>query len=251
MRSPILLLHIIAGTLGMLSGFVAAFLRKGSRQHGRAGNIFVVAMLSLSSTGVLLAIMKSQPGNVLGGTLTFYLVATAWMTARRSDGEPGTFDWGALLVVLGLAAVEVTCGLEAAMSPKGLKYGYPAGSYFFLGSVAVLATTGDIRMLVRGGIAGKQRIARHLWRMCFALFIAAASIFMARQQLFPDLLRKTGVLLFLSFLPLMLMIFWLVRVRFANAYKRMSIPTSGDAYSQRASPPSSRRDWVWLRQRLS
>jgi hypothetical protein len=37
MRSPILVLHIIAGTLGMLSGFVAVFLRKGSRQHGLAG----------------------------------------------------------------------------------------------------------------------------------------------------------------------------------------------------------------------
>lgn len=75
-------------------------------------------------------------------------------------------------------------------------------------------------MLVRGGISGTQRIARHLWRMCFALFIAAASIFMARQQIFPALLRKTGVLFLLSFLPLILMIFWLIRVRFANAFKQ-------------------------------
>jgi hypothetical protein len=251
MRSPLLILHIIAGTLGMLSGFVAVFLRKGSRQHARAGNVFMIAMLSLSASGVYLALMKSQPGNILGGTLTFYLVATAWMTARRSEAKTDMFDWAALLVVVTLAAVEVTCGLEAAMSPTGLKYDYPPGPYFFLGSVAVLATTGDVRMLVRGGISGKQRIARHLWRMCFALFIAAASIFMARQQLFPDLLRKTGVLLLLSFLPLMLMIFWLVRVRFANAYKRMSIPTNGDAYARRASPSSSRRGWVWLLQRLT
>lgn len=74
-------------------------------------------------------------------------------------------------------------------------------------------------MFVRGGIAGTQRLARHLWRMCFALFIAAASIFLARQQLFPALLQKTGALIFLSFLPLILLVFWLLRVRFANAYK--------------------------------
>jgi hypothetical protein len=30
-HSPMLLLHIAAGTLGMLSGFVAVFLLKGSR----------------------------------------------------------------------------------------------------------------------------------------------------------------------------------------------------------------------------
>jgi len=180
-------------------------------------------MLSLSASGVLLAFTKSQPGNVLGGALTFYLVATAWMTAKRREGEPGIFDWGALLVVLGLAAVEVTWGLEAAISSTGLKYDYPPGPYFFLGSVAVLAATGDVRMLVHHGITGTQRVARHLWRMCFALFIAASSIFLARQQLFPALLRKTGVLLFLSFLPLMLMIFWLLRVRFTNTFKEKVI----------------------------
>jgi hypothetical protein len=213
MRSPLLLLHIVAGTLGMLSGFVAVFLRKGSRRHGLVGNVFVVSMLCLSASGAFLAVMKSQPGNILGGTLTFYLVATAWLTARRRDWQPGIFDWGALLGVFTVAAFEVTYGLEAAASQTGLKYGYPAGPYFFMGSIAVLATVGDIRMLVRGGIAGTQRIARHLWRMCFALFIAAASIFLARQQIFPVLMRKTGALVFLSVLPLILMVFWLVRVR--------------------------------------
>ena len=220
MRSPLLFLHIAAGTVGMLSGFVAVFLLKGSRRHGLAGSIFVIAMLCLSASGVYLAIMKSQPGNILGGTLTFYLVATAWLTARRRDGEPGIFDWGALVVVLAVGIVEVTWGIEAAMSPTGLKYEYPPWPYFFLGTVAVLATVGDVRMLMRRGISGTQRIARHLWRMCFALFIAASSIFLARQHLFPAILRKTGVLLLLSFLPLILMIFWLVRVRFANAIKQ-------------------------------
>jgi hypothetical protein len=217
--SPILLLHIVAGTLGMLSGFVAVFLRKGSRRHGLAGNVFVVSMLGLSASGVYLAIMKSQPGNILGGTLTFYLVATAWMTARRRDGEPGILDWGGLLVVLGVGACQLTFGMEAALSQTGSKYGYPPGPYFFMGSVAVLAIAGDVRMLVRGGISGTPRIARHLWRMCFALFIAAASIFLARQQLFPELLRKIGALVFLSVLPLLLMIFWLLRIRFTNLHQ--------------------------------
>jgi len=232
--SPVLLLHIASGTLGMLSGFVAVFLRKGSRRHGLAGNVFVIAMLTLSASGVYLAFLKSQPGNILGGALTFYLVATAWMTARRRDPKTDILDWGAFLFVVALAFVEITLGLEAAMSPTGLKYDYPPGPYFFLGSVAVLAAAGDIRMLVRRGISGSKRIARHLWRMCFALFIAAGSIFLARQQLFPEILRKSGVLLLLSFLPLILMIFWLVRVRFANAYQRMSAASSGHAYSVRA-----------------
>ena len=116
-------------------------------------------MMSLSATGVYLAALKHQPGNILGGTLTFYLVTTAWLTARRKDAGTGIFDWGALLIVLAVTATEMTLGLEAAISPTGLKYDYPPGPYFFLGSIALLATVGDIRMLVRGGIAGTQRLS--------------------------------------------------------------------------------------------
>lgn len=232
--SPILLLHICAGLVGLLSGAVAMSFRKGSSRHGLAGNVFVISMLSMAASGAYMAFMKSQPGNVTGGILTFYLVATAWMTAQRRNVETRIVDWGALLVALAVGAVTVTYGLEAANSQTGLKHGYPAGPYLFLGSVALLASVGDIRMLVRGSISGSERVARHLWRMCFGLFIASSSVFLARQHLFPVLLRKTGVLVLLSILPLLLMIFWLLRVRFANAYKGNSIPRGGDVYSVRA-----------------
>jgi hypothetical protein len=234
MRSPLLFLHIVAGTLGMLSGFVAVFLRKGSRRHGLAGNVFVITMLCLSSSGVFLAIMKWQPGNILGGALTFYLVVTAWMTARRKYGAPGIFDWGALLVAFTIATIEITLGVEAALSPTGQKYNYPPWPYFVFGCIALLASAGDIRMLMRGGIAGPRRLARHLWRMCFALFIAAASIFLARQQMFPAILQKTGVLIFLSLLPLILLVFWMFRVLLTKAYKKPATLPTTDAAILRA-----------------
>jgi hypothetical protein len=219
MRLPFLILHIAAGSLGILSGFAAMSLGKGSRWHALAGQIFVISMLIMSSFGVALAIMKWQPGNILGGTLTFYLVATAWTTARRGDRKVSLLDWGGLLLVLAIAAIEVSCGLQAAISPTGLKYDYPPGPFFFLGSIAMLAAAGDIRMLSHGGISGAQRIARHLWRMCFGLFIAAGSVFLARQHLFPELIRRTGVLYLLSFLPLIVMIFWLIRICITHAFK--------------------------------
>jgi hypothetical protein len=233
--SPILGFHILTGTLGCLSGFVAISLRKGSRQHALAGSVFVVSMLCLAGSGTYLAIVKSQPGNILGGTLTFYLVATSWRTVRRRYAATSIFDWSAFLIILTVAAAIVTFAIEAATSPTGLKYGYPVGPYIFLGSVALIASIGDLRLLLRGGISGTQRIARHLWRMCFAFFIAAASIFLARAHVFPALLRKTGVLYLLSFLPLILMIFWLIRIRFPRAYEKQALP----AVVSHASLPSA------------
>jgi hypothetical protein len=228
--SPVLLLHICSGTIGVLSGGAAVSFRKGSRRHRVAGNVFVIAMVSLGATAVYLALMKSQMTNVFGGVLTFYLAATSWMTVRRREGKPYIFDWIALLAALTVGAVIVTYGFQAAHSPRGLKAGVPAGMYFFLGSIALLAAVGDVRMLVRGGIFGTQRLTRHLWRMCFALFIASASIFIARPHLFPALFRKTGLLVLLGVGPLILMIFWLVRVRFAKAYTGKSMRGRSGGY---------------------
>jgi Predicted membrane protein (DUF2306) len=224
---PLLLFHICAGTLGVLSGFVTIFLRKGSRGHRLAGNVFFTAMLCLGASGAVLGFMKSQPTNVLAGILTCYLVTTAWMTARRRDEGTRIFDFGALLLALTVGSGYMIYGLAAAHNPTGLRDGVPAAMLFVMASVALLAAVGDARMLVRGGVSGAQRLARHLWRMCFALFIAAASVFMARQRLFPGILRQTGVLYLLSFLPLILMIFWLIRVRVTKAYKKMPLPSSG------------------------
>jgi hypothetical protein len=103
---------------------------------------------------------------------------------------------------------------------------------FFMGSVMLLAAAGDVRMLLRGGLFGAKRIARHLWRMCFGLFIASGSFFLGPSnrplrllsrvglgQHLPVALFSTALYLILTLLPLVLLIFWLIRVRFASAYK--------------------------------
>jgi hypothetical protein len=218
--SPVLALHICGGTVGFLSGCVAVSLRKGSRSHAVAGDVFVISMLTLASTGMFLALIKSQPPNILGGALTCYLVATSWLTARHRPGESSMLDWLASFFGLAVAVAEYTLAVEAAQSPTGHKYGYPPFAFAIFGSIALLAVVGDVRMLVRRGISGMQRLARHLWRMNFAWFIASASIFLARPHLFPVFFRKSGILIFLTVLPLIMLIFWFARVKFTSAFKR-------------------------------
>jgi hypothetical protein len=44
-------------------------------------------MLIMASGAIYMAILKHQPGNIGGGIFTFYLILTAWLTARRADGQ--------------------------------------------------------------------------------------------------------------------------------------------------------------------
>jgi len=222
MRLPILALHVCAGIVGLLSGTAAMSFRKGSQRHRRAGNIFVVSMLIMGACGSYLALTKHQVNNVFGGVLTIYLVSTAWLAGRRRDGETSLFDWGALAMALAIGATLLTLGIRVANGLAAPQAGVPLGMYFFMGLIPLLAAAGDIRMLARGGISGTQRLVRHLWRMCFGLFIATGSFFLGQQQVFPVFLR-TNFLFIPATLPLVLLIFWVVRVRFTNAYGQRAI----------------------------
>lgn len=75
-------------------------------------------------------------------------------------------------------------------------------------------------MLLRG-IAGTKRLVRHLWRMCFGLFIATGSFFLGQQQVFPRAVRGSALLLILGIFPLFVLLFWFIRVRFTRYASRL------------------------------
>lgn len=233
--SPILLVHILGGTTGLLSGTAAMLFRKGSPRHVLAGRIFVASMLVMAAGAAYLGVIRHQPGNVGGGIFTFYLILTAWLTARRAEGQTSKLDGVALLIPSVLGILSWMNGIQVVSSGASSQAGVPVGMIFFMGSVQLLAAAGDMRMLMGGGVLGSKRIARHLWRMCFGLFTAAGSFFLGPSnrpwrllstvgigQHLPRALFTMGVYLFLTILPLVLLIFWLVRVRFSKAYKKTS-----------------------------
>lgn len=222
--SPILLLHIAGGMIGMLSGAAALIFRKGSPRHALAGTVFVASMLTMAATAVYLAVIKHQSDNIGGGILAFYLIGTAWLTARRKEGETSLLDWFAMLVPVALGVLIWRSGIRMVLAgyPQG---GFRTGMAFFMGTVMLLAAAGDLRMLLRGGVFGLQRVVRHLWRMCLGLFIASGSFFLGQgSKIFPSIFRDSPWMLIPAFLPLALLVFWVFRVRLSNTYKRMFPP---------------------------
>src|SRR5215813_5201251 len=100
--SPVLLIHIFGGIVGVLSGSMAMVVRKGSRLHRRSGDVFVVSMMTMAAAGAYVALVKWQPINIIAGVFTIYLVAAAWLTAVRRENHTGRAEIG--LLFLGLAA---------------------------------------------------------------------------------------------------------------------------------------------------
>jgi hypothetical protein len=138
----------------------------------------------------------------------------------RKEGETGTVEYCLVLLALAAAGGGLLYGWEAGHSASGLKEGYPPAPYLIFGSLSLWSAVFDIRMLFRGGVSGAPRIARHLWRMCVAFLIAALSFFLGKQQHFPQAIRGSQVLNLPMLLILVVMIYWLIRVRFIAAYKK-------------------------------
>lgn len=223
-----LIAHIGGGSVGMLAGAAALVFKKGETAHRLAGNFFFVSMLAMSGVGAVVAPMINDRVSSVAGVLTFYLVATAWGTVMRRDGSIGVFERVAVLAPLGVAVAGLTFLYMAAHDPSGTVDGQPVQAIYIFLTIGTIAALGDLHNIARAGLSGAPRIARHLWRMCFALFIAAGSFFLGQQKMLPHEWQGSAWLFAPVLAPLVLMLFWLARTYLARAF---SAPSAAVAYA--------------------
>jgi uncharacterized membrane protein len=214
--TTILYLHIGAGLVALVTGSVALLSQKGSRLHRRAGQVFVVSMLIMAAIGAAVSPFLNPPqwANVVAGLFTLYLVATGWLTVKRQN-RVAIVDFVALSFAIAIALGAVRIALEA-MNDLDPSVASDAAPAFMFAAIVSLAAVGDLRLILRGTLSGTQRLVRHLWRMCFGLLIATASLFLGQPQLFPESVHGTGLLFVPVIAVLGLMTFWIIRVRVAK-----------------------------------
>jgi len=212
-----LVLHIGGGAMGILSGFTAMFARKGGRLHRVSGTVFFVAMLTMAGIAAIVAPMLEDGRwtNTTAAVFTLYLIATAWAVVRRPPGEIGRFERVVVAMPLGIAAM----GL--ALVPYGAATGKmdAFATVYIFAAICALAAVSDLRMIRRGGVIGRDRTVRHLWRMGAALFVATGSFFFGQQDRIPAAILATPIPTVLGVVPLVLMAFWWIRTRLPRVFK--------------------------------
>lgn len=223
-----LILHIGGGSLAIVSGFAALAFRKGSAAHRAAGNIFFVAMLTMATIGAIVSPMLPERISTVAAILTLYLVATAWGTVMRKEGTIGLFERVAAFAPVAVIIGALVLLQIAANDPRGLIDKQSPGPVYMFFVVAGIALLGDLHVIVRGGISGAHRIARHIWRMCFSLFVAAGSFFLGQPQVFPKELRGSIWLLIPELVIFAALFFWLARTYFTRTFKS----SAGVAYAK-------------------
>lgn len=211
--------HVAMGLIALVAGYIAIAAPKGGRWHRRAGLVFAFTMIATGITAAGISLYEGK--SVSAGLFTAYFVFTAFTTVRPLPA----LGRG---VGLGLMALAFTAGVATYLDaftalgrPGNHLDGVPAGMLFFLGTAVLLAAIGDARMIWAGGIVGARRIARHLWRMCFGLFIASGSFVaqLAGMKFLPEAFRSVPIIVALAAGPLLVLLYWMWRIRLRQDFR--------------------------------
>jgi uncharacterized membrane protein len=223
--------HILAGTLALVFGYVALYAAKGERLHRKSGRLFVYAMLTMCVAGTTIAAVRgvAPAVNIPAGVLTAYLVITSLTTIRPLAQGSRWLNPVLMLVAFAVGLTSLTFAFEALASPDGKRHGMPASAFLLFGVVGTLAGVLDLRMIRSGTLEGASRLARHLWRMSFALFIAALSFFIGQAQVIPKPIRILPLLALPVLAVLVTMFYWLWRVRIRRSFRGMGRVRAAEA----------------------
>jgi hypothetical protein len=213
--------HILTGTLGLLSGYAALAATKGGSLHRRVGMLFVYSMLIMAVFGATIAgVNDVAPAiNFPAALITSTLIITSLTTVRPEIGSRA-LSIGLMLVSLGVGGAMLVWGFEAMAG--GRKFGMPAFPFLLFGVVGTLAAVGDLRVMVSGALTGSRRLARHLWRMTFALFFAALSASVQFSKMAPQPL-KVPIMAVPMLVVLAALIYWMWRVRIRQSLRGLVV----------------------------
>ena len=212
--------HAATGVAAIAAGFIAITVRKGGRWHRVSGLIFVYAMIA---TGIVAAGIAAYEGKTTntGGVIIVYLMVTAYTAVKPMRGAGRRLDTALMVLAFALAGVGYAVAFMALNRPGRQIEGVPAGMMFFMTTIVLLAAIGDARMIRAGGIQGTRRLARHLWRMCFGLFIASGSFFIGQMKFIPQPIRIVPLLIVVGVSPLGVLLYWMWRVRLKQNLRGM------------------------------
>lgn len=200
------LIHFPTGTVTILAAIIAFYYSKGSTKHKKAGQIFIISMLIMLISGGVAGALKGSVGDIFLAALLFYTVFTAWLTVRHRQPMIGIIEYLALvyIIIFGLVAISI--------NPQSYKVEEPA-LFIFYAIMSVIFAVGDIRNILLKGMKQTHRLARHIWRIFFALVWAALAFGDKIIKMLDSTIEQLPyVVVIPAIIVLCIMIYWLLKI---------------------------------------
>lgn len=171
-----LFLHIIGGSIGLLTGCFNVFAKKGDRKHRIIGRLFFFSMLLTGFSSIILSTMHPNYFLFMVGVFTLYMVGTGkryiYSKMLNAKEKPKLMDW--VITITMLLAGVLFIGLGGLYLVKTQFFGFVFITFVFFGLLFVKQDFKNYK-----GVSKLQNywLIAHLQRMTGG-FIAALTAFL-------------------------------------------------------------------------
>ncbi|MFT3910884.1 MAG: hypothetical protein QM737_15810 [Ferruginibacter sp.] len=180
-----LVLHILGGSVGLLSGTINLVRKKGDKRHKLVGKFFLYGMLTAGISSLALSIIHPNYFLFIVGLFTIYLIATGsrylHLKMLGHNQQPAKIDWAITIIMLLTGLIFIGFGI------KLLVVGKLFGIVFIVfGALAIFLVRIDFKNYKGKIVAKNYWLLSHLQRMTGA-YIASLTAFLAvNATYFPE-----------------------------------------------------------------
>lgn len=167
----LLIIHILCGSISLLSALGAMLCKKGFHWHRVCGRFFIGAMTGVFITAVPLSIIKHNLFLFLIAFFSYYLAFTGWRFAKNRTGVANNMDWFVSLLMLAIGMMMISLGIHHFDQQN-----YQKIVLIVFGAIGTLISISGIKIYLTKKATGIERIIKHFTGMLGAT-IAATTAF--------------------------------------------------------------------------
>jgi hypothetical protein len=178
----LLIIHIIAGSIGLFTGTITIIRKKGDKIHVLVGNFFFYGMLLNAIAGFIMSIIHENLFLLIIAVFSFYLTATGqrFLSLKKLDKgqKPKSIDWVITSTMILFALFFIAYGILLMVSHNNF------GTVLLVfGMISLLMTRKDMAMYRGKNKFKNYWLLLHIQRMIGA-YIAALTAFLVVNNMY-------------------------------------------------------------------
>ena len=182
----LLIIHIIAGSIGLLTGTINIIKKKGDKAHKNAGKFFFYSMLINGFAGLIMSLIHRNDFLLIVAVFSIYMVATGQrflsLKQLHKEQKPKAIDWILTYTMLVFAFLFITYGSYLLINK--VNFGIVL---LVFGVVSCLMAIKDIKVY-KGNIKEKNYwLLLHIQRMVGSYIAALTAFIVVNNHFLPGI----------------------------------------------------------------
>jgi uncharacterized membrane protein len=182
----LLIIHIIAGSIGLLTGTINIIKKKGDKAHKNLGKFFFYSMLINGFAGFIMSLIHRNDFLLIVAVFSIYMVATGQrflsLKQLHKEQKPKAIDWILTFTMLVFAFLFITYGSYLLINK--VNFGIVL---LVFGVVSCLMAIKDIKVY-KGNIKEKNYwLLLHIQRMVGSYIAALTAFIVVNNHFLPGI----------------------------------------------------------------